>query len=177
MLGPPSPQEGGRRCLASTGGRESSRPFGLTDGSSGISGGVDREGEVLACRREPRAGGPRPEAGQRVGRALELRGRSGEGQREPLAPTPSHPIPSWRGGPSIRMTPPSLQVPYRSLPGDHLVWGGSLQVSASAVASQPFTCWDPCFTPMLAAASPLFPGCSFSPSSLTLTSPHQSSSL
>ena len=57
MLGPPSPQEGGRRCLASTGGRESSRPFGLTDGSSGISGGVDREGEVLACRREPRAEG------------------------------------------------------------------------------------------------------------------------
>lgn len=98
----------------------------------------------------------------------------------PLAPTPPHPIPSWRRGPSVRMTPPSLkvlQMAFLQVPSGtslETIWSrGSLQVSASPAASQPFTCWDPCLTPTPAAASPPFPGCSFSP--LPPPSPHPTS--
>ena len=55
----------------------------------------------------------------------------------PLAPTPPHPIPSWRRGPSVRMTPPSLkvlQMAFRNLPGDHLVQG---EASRSLPHQQP----------------------------------------
>lgn len=121
---------------------------------------------MLACRRGPWAGGPRPEAGQRVGRALELRGCSGEGQREPPSPHPTPPY-SLLEARTLRKD----DTPFSTGPSDGLQeppWrpsgpGGSLQVSALPAASQPFTCWDPCLTPTPAAASPPFQAAASAP--------------
>lgn len=139
---PPTPGRVAGTVWASEGRRESSRPCGLTDGSSGISGGVDRGQGGAGMRQGPRAGGPRPEAGQRVGRALDLRGRSGEGQREPPSP---HPTPSYSLLEARTLcqddTPfpkgPSDGLPsgsFRNLPGDHLVQG---EASRSLPHQQP----------------------------------------
>lgn len=108
MLGPPSPQEGGRHCPGQRReeGRESSRPRGR----------LTTRGGERAGRRWRAGGTP-----GRWSQALELGGRRGEGQRE----TPPHSIPSWRAKPLHQDDTPSPQVlrmAFRNLPGDHLIW-------------------------------------------------------